>query len=420
MNILLEIIHITLLSIARAVFNLTFIIVLFIVYFLIKKIQLANVYSLENAKAPLVHLLEVALQGTIVGVLGSFIIILIGLPIHFTMYLALLLPISLLLSLINIRYICFSYSASIIGLLALILNGQTIFNITLPDLQINITGLIALVGILHMMESLLIFFSGANDQIPIISKKNNQIIQGHIMQKYWPIPIALLFVASGTASGGVIQMPDWWPLLKSPEYIGMPIYYGLMSLVGALGYSSVTFTEEPQVRSKKIAKMLFSYSLLILSIAILAKDKIWLHLLGLLIMAFMHEGIIVYERWQESVKKPIYTLPQKGIRIMYTHEGGIGEEIGLQTGDIIKKVNDIEIADKAHFREVMAKRFTYLWIEIQNLKNEIKVIEYKAYPNGIDNLGIKILPSNPKILFKYDQLGNIGIYHLIKKRLHKK
>jgi len=420
MDIALQVVHITLVSIAKAVFNVTFIIVMFIIYFLIRKLQLANIYNIENSQSSISQLIEVSLQGTIVGIIGSLIIVAVGIPVHFTIYLSLLLPISLVLSLINVRYICFSYSAAIMGILALIFNGQTIFGITLPNINISITGLIALVGVLHLMESLLIYFNGANNCIPIISKMNNQVIQGHILQKYWPIPISVLFVTTGYVTGESIQMPDWWPILKNPAYMATPLYYGLISLVGALGYSSVTFTEEPEIRSKKTAKMLFVYSLGILIIAIIAKENKLLQLFGLFTMSIMHEGIILIEQKQERKKDPIYTLPKKGVRIMYTLEGSVAEKIGLKRGDIIKKINDIEILNKEHFKEIMNKKFTFLWIEIQNLKDEYKVYEYKAYPNGIDYLGVKILPENPRIFFNINQVEEIGIYQLIKKRIHKK
>jgi len=419
MNQLLEIVHITLIAISKSVYNYWFLMVVWIVYFLIKKMHLNNIYNLENSKSPISTLVEAVLQGIVVGIIGSLIIIITGLPIQLTIYIIYLLPISLLLSLIQVRYICISYSAAIMGLLALIFKGQNIMGITLPNIAINVTGLIALVGILHLMESILIFLVGAEDCMPIISKKENQIVQGHILQKYWPIPIAILFVTTGQATGGVIQMPDWWPILKPVQSMDL-IYFGLMPFVGVLGYSTVTFSEQPEKRAKKTGIMLFCYSLLILSVAIIAKEHLVLQILGLILMAGVHEAIMLIEQRHEKSNEPIYTLPDQGIRIMHVIRGGIAEKVGMKKGQIIRKINDFEVINTQHFLELMDEKWTFLWIETENLNKERNTHEIKAYPAGIDNLGIKILPEHPRILFRHENLKKVGIIDLIRHKYNRK
>lgn len=420
MNQLLEIVHITLIAISKSVYNLWFLMVVWIAYFLVKKMYVTNIYNIENSKPPIGALVEVVLQGIVVGIIGSLIIILTGLPIQLTVFIVYLLPISLALSLIQVRYICISYSAAIMGLLSLIFKGQSILGLTMPNIDINVTGLIALVGILHLMESILIFFVGADDCMPIISKKENQIVQGHILQKYWPIPIAILFVTTGQASGGVIEMPDWWSILKISNSIIDKMYFGLMPFVGVLGYSTVTFSEQPEKRAKKTGALLFGYSLLILSISIFAQNQLYLQILGLILMAALHEAIMLFEQREESVNKPIYTLPDRGIRIMHVIRGGVAEKVGMKKGQIIKKINDLEVVDTQHFMELMDKKWTFLWIETESLDKERHTHEIKAYPAGIDNLGIKILPEHPRILFKYENIKKIGMIDLLKNKYNRR
>ncbi|MBC7960660.1 MAG: PDZ domain-containing protein [Vallitaleaceae bacterium] len=416
MDTLLEIIHITLTAISKAVYNYWFLIVVGIVYFLAKKIRSTNVYNIENAKSPSASLIEAVLQGIVVGIVGSLIIVILGLPVELSSYLMFLLPISLVLSLINIRYICFSYSASLLGVLALTFNGQTVFGIVLPDIAISISGLLALVGILHLMESLLIYFVGADDCMPIVSKKDGRIVQGHILQKYWPIPIAVLFATTGVASGDTVAMPDWWPLLKTPQLITGAFYLGLMPFVGVLGYSSVTFAEEPERRAKKTGRLLFGYSILLIGFSIFMGENFVLSLIGLVLMSVMHEGIILLEQHHERQKDPLYTLPEQGVRIMHVIQGGVAEKAGIRKGNIIRKINDLDIINAQHFREVMEKKLTFLWIETENFKREITTHEIKAYPVGLETLDMKILPENPRVLFKYENLSKVGILHMLRKR----
>lgn len=419
MNQLLEIIHITLIAISKSVYNYWFLMVVWTVYFLIKKIYKTNIYNVENAKSPLGSLIESVLQGILVGIIGSLMIILTGLPLNSTVYIIYLLPISLVLSLIQVRYICISYSAAVMGLLALIFNGQTVAGYVLPNIDINVSGLITLVGILHLMESLLIYFVGADDCMPIICKKEGKVIQGHILQKYWPIPLAILIATAGKASGSVIQMPDWWPILKPSNLILNSLYFGLMPFVGVLGYSTVTFSEQPEKRARKTGIMLFLYSMLIISIAILAKEDWVLMVIGLVLMAVLHEAIMLLEQRYEKRNEPIYTVPERGIRIMHVIQGGIAEKVGMKKGQIIKRINDLEVINTQHFKELMDNKWTFMWIETENLKHELNTHEIKAYPAGLDNLGIKILPENPRVIFKYESLKKVGVLDLLKSRYKK-
>lgn len=420
MNSLLEIIHITLLSISRALLNFSFVIVIWIIYILIKKYKKINIYNFDNSKTAIYALIESILQGIIIGIIGSLVIAVIGLPINLTYYIIFLLPLALLLSLINIRYLCFSYAASVMGLLSLVFKGQTILGIHLPNININISGLLALVGILHLMEAILIYFVGADDPIPIIAKKDDKIILGHLMQKYWPIPIAMLVLSGGGIAGSeVVEMPNWWPLLKDiPKGIGT-YFYGLMPFVGALGYSSITFSEEPEKRSKKTALRLMVYSIILIIFSILSVGNIFIQVIGTILMAGMHEGMILYEQYIESIKKPIYTLPEKGVRVMGIVADGPGDIIGLQVGDIISKVNGIDIINISQYRAIMKNKYTFLWIEVKRLKGDIETFEYKAYPNGITDLRIRLLPEYPKIIYRYQSVQKIGLFHIIKSKMRK-
>lgn len=420
MNSLLEIIHITLLSISRALFNFSFLFVIWILYILIKKYKSVNIYNFDNSKTIINTLVESILQGIIIGIIGSLVIAVIGLPINLTYYLIFLLPLALILSLINIRYLCFSYAASVMGVLSLIFRGQIIFGITLPNININISGLLALVGILHLMEGILIFFVGADDPIPIVAKKDGKIVLGHLMQKYWPLPIAMLVLSKGGISGSeIVQMPDWWPLLKDIPKDVITYFYGLVPFVGALGYSSITYCEEPKKRSKKTAIRLMLYSILLIILSIYSVDNIFLQILGTILMAGIHEGMILYEQYIESKKEPIYTIPKKGVRIMGVAQDGAGSQMGMEIGDIITKINGINVLNTRQYRAILKNSFTFLWIEVLHLNGDMETYEFKAYPDGITDLQVRLMPENPRIIYRHETVQKIGLFHIIKNKLNR-
>ncbi len=415
MNTLLEIIHITLVAVAKSVFNFAFLFILAVIYLMIKKYKLVNIYSFDYSKSLLVSFIESLLQGVFIGILGSLIITCLGLPIKLTDYIIFLLPLALMLALINVRYLCIAYASTIMGALALIFKGQKMFGLTLPIVDIQVTGLMALVGIFHLMECILIYFVGADELIPVVAKKKDKIVVGYLMQRFWPIPIALLVLTSGTAGHDAIQMPQWWPLLKEiPKEIAA--VFSLLPLVGALGYSSLTFSEEPIKRSKKTAFMLFSYSVLLILLSILSVNHTVLQWIGVIIMGGMHEGIILYEDYIERLKKPIYDLPAQGVRVMSICPEGPGDKMGLKIGDIIAKVNGMDIENTRALRTILHNKFTFIWLDVIGIDGSAKILEYKAYPSGVDDLRIKPLPENPRIIYSHHSMRRVGLIHIIRSK----
>ena len=82
--------------------------------------------------------------------------------------------------------------------------------------EISVPQIMALVAILHMVESFLIFSSGHLGAVPAYIKgQGGRITGGFTLQKFWPIPlVALVVMAGGGVVEGGIEMPGWWPLIK--------------------------------------------------------------------------------------------------------------------------------------------------------------------------------------------------------------
>jgi hypothetical protein len=119
--------------------------------------------------------------------------------------------------------------------------------------EVHIPTLMALVAILHLAESALIFVDGYNGSSPVFFKhKSGKVVGGFAMRRLWPMPTIAL-VGLAVASSGVewqsVAMPDWWPIfhggLEVPE--GQMLVYMLFPVVVALGYSDFVQTELPQI-----------------------------------------------------------------------------------------------------------------------------------------------------------------------------
>lgn len=417
---LLDIFSISLQGVAQSVFSLMFVMLVWIIYMLVKKLGQANVYNYDQARTTLSSLVELAMHGTIAGFVLGLVLILLGMPIKLSPYLLILVPISLLLGMSNIRYLCMSYSAGILGLMALIFNGQELGGVILPDIDIEVTGLIALIGALHIIEGVLIILYGDRDAIPIVSKQNDQIVLGHIVQRYWPVPFAALVATTGVLTGGTVEMPDWWPLIGQGNEVSESLIFMPLSMVGIIGYSTITFAQSTKKRMQKSGAGILVYGLLLIGIGYISQGNLVLDFIGILAMVGLHELIIALELFYENRSEPLYPLPEKGIRIMVVNEGSIAQQMGLEIGDLVQRINDIEVTNIKHFKAIMKQKYSTLKLTVLDVADRVKELEYTSPDKSITALGIKMIPEKPPILFKYTNMLKIGMLHLMRNRNIKK
>jgi len=409
-----DLFNISLLGVAQSVFSYMFVMLIWILYMLVKKIGLANVYNRDQARSAFSSIIELAMHGTIAGFVLSLILIMIGMPIKFSPYLLLLIPISLVLGMGNIRYLCMSYSAAILGVLALLLNGQIIGGVTIPNIDIEVSGLLALVGTLHVIEGVLVALYGDRDAIPIVSKKDDQILLGHIIQRYWPIPFAALVATTGAFTGETVDMPSWWPLIGQNTFLIDSMIFMPMSMLGIIGYSTITFVQSPKKRVVSSGIGIGIFGILLIALGYISQNHVVLEVLGIVAMFGLHEVVIGLELYYENHEQPIYPLPKRGIRIMHVNEGSIADYMGLVKGDLIEKINDIEVVNLRHFKAIMKQKFDAIKVQVIDIASESKELNYASNGKVINALGIKLIPENPPILFKASNMMKVGMIHLMR------
>ena len=164
-----------------------------------------------NPKDKLIHSV---FSGILGGLIGSFVVMLIGVSITET-GLIYVWPVAIILAILHPHLMCFSYAGGLISLFSLIFGFP----------KIDVAGLMALVAVLHLVESVLIYFFGNANASPVFIKDERYgVIGGFSLQEFWPVPIILLTVIIGEIPvKSVVQMPDWWPLIRpSKELLKNP------------------------------------------------------------------------------------------------------------------------------------------------------------------------------------------------------
>ncbi len=375
------------------------------VYLLLFTIVCWQYKRMENISEKLIEsndrlFLRSAFLSSVVGIfggcLGSMLLIIVGINLE-NIGFAYLWVLALLLMLINPRFLCFAYAAGILSLFSLLFSY--------PD--ISIPHLLALVAILHMIESFLILLNGHSYPIPLYVKKKDQIVGGFNLQKFWPLPLmALVGVYSINPSDG-LAMPQWWPLLQG--YAGMTDQtFTLLPVVAILGYGEITTTSPPVWRVKKSSRNLFVYSLILLLLAWLSCRMPVLTIAAALFSPLGHELVIWLGMREEYNRKPLYTKSQAGLRVLNVRPGSPAQRAGIAERDIILTVNGFNVDHYSVVRELI-RTASNVTLEVKRDGQKINLRLHGAY---LQDSGIIPVPEDP--VARYIVMPEDRIFNLVR------
>lgn len=389
MNLVLKILYFILLGIPQAIFNPFFWIVLFIVF-----VQYKRTADFEEkmfgftTTNPLKRVSSSLMYGIFGGFVGSIIIVALGVSIAGS-GLAYVWPLALLLMLISPHLVCFSYAGGIISIFSLLFGFP----------KVDVPGLMALVGVLHAVESLLIYFSGHLNASPAFIKDEKRgVVGGFIIQSFWPVPFILLTIAVGIPSGvEAVNMPDWWPIIR-PQGLNLEnVIYLMMPVVAALGYGDIALTRQPYKKSREAAVYLIMFSSFLILFSVLGSRINFFKYVAALFAPIGHEYLIIIGKKKEKNREPLFTIPPFGVRILYVLENSPAEKMGIKPGDIIISINGRSVNNIEDLKEIKALSPTFIWIDYITSTNEKKYAEMTFYPYGFDSLGVILIPKDEDV-----------------------
>lgn len=331
--------------------------------------------------------------GLLAGLLASLFMVLLGLSLS-QIGLLYIWPVALLLLLIHPRFLCFSYAGGIVALVALALRHLVLPLFPLvgeqaliaPLLEIHIPALLALIGLLHLIESLLIYLSGHRGSTPLYYKlADGEVVGAFSLQKFWPIPlVALLATVVLESEVQGVTMPDWWPLLKPALELdpGQSLQYMALPVLAALGYSDLALSSSPREKSAATAAYLSLYSVVLIGLALAAELWPWMTLTGVLFAPLGHEAVIHYGNRRERSRDPFYRAGSESVPLMMVLPRSAAARAGLQSGDLIHRVNGAPVHSDLDLLWAIEQSYFMVLIEGSREGRSFSVILNKRHSTG--------------------------------------
>lgn len=335
----------------------------------------------EYQKSPIYNVFISTLYGLMGGILGSIIFITFGISINPKDF-YFILPLALLLSMVHPRFMCFSYAGGIVSLVSLILGWPSI----------NVSEIMFVIGVLHLVESFLILVDGRNNKIPIFMEKQREIIGGFTMNRFWPVPFSI-FVNSGCV----------YPI----------------TIMAILGYGDFALANFPEKKSRETASALSLFSIILLILSRLSIENHFYKYVAAIFAPLAHEVIIAIGRRKEEKGDYLFTPAEHGLRVLDTLPNSVGGKIGLNPGDIILSINGHRVYSREDIEDILFFRPKFIWLDVFDIKKGMVTKEYKNYQVGINNLGIVVVSNIPDQIFIVEE-SKAPVVRLINRFKNKK
>lgn len=359
------------------------------------------------------QLLHSLVQGVWAGFLTSVFMIGFGVVVQpFDIWV--ILGLSFLLSLFHIQYLCFAYAGGLFVLLASLVKlwpqggSLPILDWVWPSfLQVNIPSVIGMIGVLHLVEAILIGRNRGRGSSPIyMNGKRGRLVGAYQLQKFWFLPVLIVVPFSGGFS-----MPSWWPFLLA----GVGTSFTFMVFPAIVGYADLSIATLPEVKARRSARSLLIYSTLLIAFAFAAKIGPEIGILAGLFALFGHEAMIHLNRWKQANQPPIFVQLGRGVVVLAVLPDTPAEKMGIQTGDVILKVNGVEISESEELYPALQVNSAFCKMEVRNVEGHIKYLQRAVYQGDHHQLGLILAPDEQTPY--YVDMKPVNIVHLIRQQI---
>jgi len=336
---------------------------------------------------------RIVLWGLAVGLIGSLLMAFIGAHLQpqavIYMWVA-----ALLLALIRIRFLCFSYIIGLLGIVNAILGWVPLdteascYSWLKPLIELHMPSLLVLAGAAHMLEALLIRVQGERLATPVfVEGKRGKLIGSYQFQGLWPVPLLLLVPAS---AGG--QALPFTPLLGGSEMWSDGWLFQAMPLM--IGFTDMTSTLLPQQKIRRTAGRLLVYGVVVAGLGVLAE---WLPVILLpaaLLTIALHELILWLAARSENLRSPIYVHSSRGLTVLAVLPGSAAQEMGIRAGEVIHKANGQPVRTKEQLHQALRLNPAFSRLEIIDHRGEHRFAQRALFEGDHHQLGIILCPDD--------------------------
>lgn len=339
--------------------------------------------------------------GVLGGIIGSLILNLCGVVFNENCRIEILFLTSIILMAIKPSFVCFSYSASVLGIISIILK---VIGMIIPEadytyvFNLDILYMMIFVGVMHVVEGILVFLDGHRGAFPILIKKENEILGGYSLKRYWVLPLAIMIIGNMQSLYGdylsipLSEIPAYWSAFKSLDSINIlkAAFLSIFSFYAVLGYSSVTYTRTKREKAAVSGIYIFSYGILLVIAAQLVRFGISGEIFVVIFAPVAHEVMFKLQRDNEMKRQPKFVSDKNGLVVLEIGNDSRMKEFNIGVNSKIISVNNQYIECEKDIYAILKKNLHKAVIKIRDCDGVIKEINYV---HNKSRLGVLLVPA---------------------------
>lgn len=343
----------------------------------------------ENAYYELRQLLPL---GLLLGASISIVAIALGLiiPMEMIAITAVITIVFGMLTRVSWLSPAYTFGAAFFVVMILVMQGiqfPEIFSSLSSDAQLIFPAAAVLLGLFICAEGLLISINGKKGTSPkLMQSKRGQRVGVHEVKRLWLLPVFLFL------PGEAVNMPfEWWPFFQ----IGSESYT-LMLVPFAAGFSQRIQGSAPVEAAKRYGRQVLGLGVFVLLVSAIGY---WYPLAAIAAAAAAMLGRIMLSlrnRIRENNAPFFFSRHNDAVMILGVIPQSPASKMGLQVGELIKKVNGIKVRDESSFYEALQKNRAHCKLEVFDVNGEVRFVQRALYEGDHHELGILFVQDERK------------------------
>ncbi|MEH7125071.1 PDZ domain-containing protein [Bacillus sp. JJ1773] len=245
----------------------------------------------------------------------------------------------------------------------------------------------ALLALLLIGEGILISRNGRKGSSPkLINSKRGQRVGIHEVKRLWMLPMFLL------VPGDVLQPPfEWWPVFT---FGGST--YSLIFVPFAIGFFQQIQGKLPAVAVKEVGGRVIALGIFI---ALASISGYWYPLASIAVVALAiigREMITLRQRIVEENLPFYFSKRNHGVLVLGIIPGSPANNMALQVGELITKVNGLAVHDRNSFYQALLKNRAHCKLEVFDVNGQIRFAQRALYEGDHHELGILFVQDDKK------------------------
>lgn len=257
-----------------------------------------------------------------------------------------------------------------------------------------------LIGMLMLAEALLVLRAKPNHMYPSLTLGNRGVWFGQQQLKRLAIIPFVLFIPAN-------ETTNFSPFLPYFE-LGNSTYF-LAVVPFLIGVQIMSRTDMIQSLQSKIGRQKLTLSIIVLMIAIVSYFYYALSIVAIIVAIIGSEWITYRNRMRNKHGTAVLAPANNGLKVLATLPGSRAEELEILPGEVISKVNGINITNSQQFYKALQQSGAFFKLDVIDMNDEVRFIQSAFFAEDHHELGL-IFPEPPyreRHKERYEQLKQL-------------